>query len=164
MIKNLDIICLAETWLLSTRKQISKQWKQFQIIQVKATKKPGRGQPSGRILIAFNQQKYTEVDRKTADNCIMVKLKNEKTVFIVCCCYIREADNIPAYFSEFDEMLKNLKKGQEEIPTFIYGDFNSRMANLNFFDKELTLPIGSSNRESKDKIGSRRGRALCEEL
>lgn len=164
MLKESDIICLAETWLVNGRKILCNQKKHFQVIQANAVKKQGRGRPSGGMLIAFNPEIYKELDKKTSNNCLMVRLEIEKTEIIICCCYIRESDDIPSFFSNYDNLLNEITKGNDDIPILLCGDFNSRIANLNSFNEGLILPNGSSARDSKDKVENKRGRTLCEEL
>lgn len=133
-------------------------------MQAKAQKRPGRGRPSGRMIIAFNTMKFSELDKQVTDNCILLRLKTGNTEMIICCCYIRETDDIPTFFSNYDDMLRVLLRGQPEVPVFLCGDFNSRIANLNSFNNGLSLPNVSSTRHSKDMIVNKRGQKLCEEL
>lgn len=160
-----DIICLAETWMIKTRTFLSNNKKDFKVIPIKALKSPGRGRPSGGMLIAYNVKKYLELDRQMNDNCLVVRLKAEKVEFIICCCYVREKDDIPEFFTNLDALLEKVKKrSQLEITIFLCGDFNSSVANLNSLDSSLVLPNGLSIRNTLDKTANKRGRKLCEEL
>lgn len=125
-----------------------------------------RGRARGGILVAFNQNKYNaEIISKT-EECITAKFLNRdsKFEFIVSSVYISPTKDIDVFLSSFEDLIEQVIIKYPNLPFYIGGDFNSRIANLN----QLTNQVIEENffvnsiRYNLDEKLDTRGKKLVE--
>lgn len=123
---------------------------------------PGKGRPSGGLIVAFNCNLYTCVKYFIGENFIAVHLEVNECDLLVIACYIRKNQNLQDFFEEIETPLRYGEGITKKCHTFMIGDFNSRVTLLNSFGLPLNGFSCKSNRESLDKNEDKRGREFCQ--
>ncbi len=138
--KNLDILCLSETWTKAETNNFYKLKGFCKPLHKPATKAKGKkGRPSGGMLVYFRKEIQNGIDQvkiSRKHNIIWFKLKKsffgiQKDLYI-CSVYIKPES---AHNSDlaFEELERDMGKYSMLGDVMMIGDFNSRVGNLKDF-------------------------------
>lgn len=115
VVKRSDIVCLYETWLLSSVIHIPGNSFNFDYINVQAKKISHFGRASGGILVLYNKRNFLVKELLKCDEFIFMKVNYNNVIFILGVAYRSPLVN----FSSFLDSLKaSLIKVANDFPDY----------------------------------------------
>ncbi|UYV74751.1 hypothetical protein LAZ67_12000810 [Cordylochernes scorpioides] len=152
-IKNYEIFALLETWCLN-RTNIT--LKDYQIIELPATKESGRGRGSGGIIVGFREGGKYRVESSEKDGTwlsIFLSTNTRAPQHVICLIFVYLPPNqiqLHNLDKLFTYIQKQIADGKEII---LLGDLNIRTGKLGGLHNPLNfqLPL-TSERRAKDHI------------
>lgn len=139
-----DIVCICESWL-EKEITLSNLLSEFSCYESLATRTHSTGHASGGLLLLIKNKFSSNCIFKTND-CIFVDIGENDSNFILGLNYINTPNS--------DNSLANLRSALDliqanfNLPTYIVGDFNVHVGELNQLPSQMVTPATIYNRRS----------------
>lgn len=162
LINQLDILCLCETWLATTKFYLPKALDIFDVISTPATREQSIGRPSGGLMIFLKRSVVTNIEVLSSTSWWMfIKVKINHESYIIVSVYWKP--NVDSSIIDlFKQELTDLYLNNMNTKFIVGGDFNCRISSLNSFDEDVMFENSklSGIRESYDKVLNKKGERL----
>lgn len=161
-LNDIDIFCLTETWLYEGNPLLLTAEKiyNYNHVFIPAIRSAEVGRYKGGISIYYKKSGFKWEKIFSDDNTLTGIITVVNTSFIIMVSYVSPADNFDIFAENLCDKLGWLQESYD-LPIFIGGDFNARIAELNQIDQNLYLTSKiSCVRNSKDKTVNSRGKKL----
>lgn len=167
ILANSNIVGILETWKDTPITKGPIFMREFELIQVPATKTFGPGRSSGGLLLFIRRSQNTpsaKVISSSANWIIIESFINNFRAFY-CLAYFIPVEDPNDAVGNFLDRLSAITSSNPGCPVFVCGDFNARLADLNQLDDDIYLnPRLTSVRTSLDLKANARGRKWTEEM
>lgn len=158
------VICLVETWVMSTEVNLPNYLNEFNLYMSRAVREKSRGRASGGLMVLVRKSISDVEIIENSNLYIVIKFSLGKEVVILGNVYLPPSADTDYCIESVDHLLFDI---ETKYPNCCYkiigGDFNSRIGNLNSFDEELFegLALCGERCASDGKVNAR-GKLLVE--
>jgi hypothetical protein len=168
-LRDMDIICLVETWLLHNITEPPHFLRSFTCFQTLAVRDRSRGRGKGGIIIFVKEHANLVFETMyTSELWMAVRAINtrKEIEFILICVYLSPNLQTECCVDMFHDFMENLVNANEEnTKIIVMGDFNARIGQLNQLDENYPTFGGIANeRISIDNKINGRGHLLVETM
>lgn len=136
----------------------------YNVFHSLAIKDASRGRAKAGIIVALNREYYTSQLLYSAPEYLIIKVNLQSFLFILCVVYISPNVDVESFLNDFSVTFDLLRMSFANVPVFVGGDFNCRVANFNNLDKYMfnDNDFFSSERMSLDLFIDKRGKLLVD--